>query len=84
MTDKNGPEKPGTPGMAEVSAKFIHEAEAATAAPPSSASVPDDPLPQDGLERLPGVRDPAAGRGRRCQGAADIVIQASRCGTPTR
>ncbi len=29
MTDENGPEKPETPGMAEVSAKFVHEAEAA-------------------------------------------------------
>ena len=28
MTDK--PEKPETPGMSEVSAKFVHEAEAAT------------------------------------------------------
>ena len=42
MIDK--PEKPTTPGMAEVSAKFVHEAEAATATPPSSASLPDDPL----------------------------------------
>ena len=44
MTDENGPEKPGTPGMSEVSAKFVHEAEAVTAASPSSASVPDNPL----------------------------------------
>ena len=42
MTDK--PEKPEIPGMSEVSPKFVHEAEAATAAPPSSASVPDDSL----------------------------------------
>ena len=33
-----------TAGMGEVSPKFVHEAEAATAAPPSSASVPDVPL----------------------------------------
>ena len=44
MTDKDAPEKPETPGMAEVSAEFVAEAEAATATPPSSASVPDDPL----------------------------------------
>ncbi len=36
MTEENGPEKPGTPGMAEVSAKFVHEAEAAVAAAAST------------------------------------------------
>jgi len=44
MTDENGPEKPEIAGMAEVSAKFLHEAEVATAAPPSSASTPTDSL----------------------------------------
>ena len=34
----------GAPGMAEVSAKFVDEAEAAVEASPSSASVPSDPL----------------------------------------
>ncbi len=41
MTDQ--PKPPETPGMAEVSPKFVDEAEAATAAPPSSVSVPDHP-----------------------------------------
>ncbi len=36
--------KPETPGVSEASAKFVDEAEAATAAPPPSASEPDDPL----------------------------------------
>ena len=36
--------KPTPDGMSEVSTAFVHEAAAATAAPPSSASVPDDPL----------------------------------------
>ncbi len=36
MTDENGPEKPGTPGMAEVSAKFVYEAKAAVEATPST------------------------------------------------
>ena len=41
MTDER---KPETPGMSEVSPKFVDEAEAATATPPPSASVPGDPL----------------------------------------
>ena len=36
--------KPETPGMSEVSAKFVDEAEAAAGVHPSSASVPDDKL----------------------------------------
>ena len=36
--------KPETPGVSEASAKFVDEAEAATAAPPPSASETDDPL----------------------------------------
>ena len=34
MTDENGPEKPETPGMSEVSTAFVHEA-AGKAAPTS-------------------------------------------------
>ena len=41
MTDER---KPETPGMSEVSPKFVDAAEAAAAAPPSNASVADDPL----------------------------------------
>ncbi len=36
--------KAKTPGMSEVSAKFVDEAEAAAGAPPSSASVSEDPV----------------------------------------
>ena len=36
--------KPAKPGMSEVSPKFVDEAEAATAAPPSSVSVTDNLL----------------------------------------
>lgn len=44
MTDERKPEKPETPGMAEVSAKFVHEAEAVTTTLPPSGSQPGDPL----------------------------------------
>ena len=36
--------KPETLGMSEASAKFVREAEATAAAPPSSASVSEDPV----------------------------------------
>ena len=36
MTDKDAPKQPETPGMAEVSAEFVHEAEAAVEAAAST------------------------------------------------
>lgn len=45
MTDKDAPEKPETPGMAEVSPKFVGKAEAAAA----KAAMADKPVPQDTL-----------------------------------
>ena len=49
MTDER---KPETPGLSEVSPKFVDEAEAATAAPPSSVSVIEDPVVDEPLLAL--------------------------------